>query len=489
MATTPISGVGNISSAGLGSGLDVSSIVSSMMAIEARPLDALKSQASGINTKISTFGKMQSLFSALRDKANALTSSTTWNATTATVANANAVKVATSGTSTPGNYTVHVQSLASGQSVVSTALPTAASELSMGSLQIELGSWTGSPIDGFTAKAGASPVVVDIAEGETSLTAIRDKINGANAGVVASIVNDASGSRLSIRSKDTGVENAFRITATESFDDDNAATGLSALGFDLAGGASQMTRSQSAANAVAEINGISVNSASNTLTDVVDGLTLTLMQQTTSATDVTVASDSASLKAKITEFVTAYNELSNYMRTQSAYNADTQTKGVLQGDFSISSLAGQLRNVLNQASTASSTWSRLSEVGITMGKDGTLATDATRLDNALKNPTELKKLLATDGDEAADSGFIRRYKELADAALSTQGTFFSRNASLQEQLRLNTSRQDDMQRRLDQIESRLRKQYTALDTTMSNLSGLSNYVTQQIAQMSKSSDS
>lgn len=486
MATSNVSGVGNISSAGLGSGLDVSSIVSSLMKVEARPLDALKTQATGINTKISSFGKLQGLFSALRDKANALTSNTTWGATTATAANATALKVATSATSSAGNYTVDIQKLAAGQAVVSSAVPAATSELGFGTLQIELGSWTGTPVDGFTAKAGTSPVQISIAEGETSLSAIRDKINGANAGVVASIVNDASGARLSIRSKDTGVENAFRITATETFDDGDEATGLSALSYDLAGGSSQMTRTQTAANSQVKINGIDVSSASNTLTDVVDGLTLTLQQQTTGPTDVTVASDTSSLKTKITEFVTAYNELSNYLRTQTSYNADTKTAGALQGDFSVTSMGSQLRGVLNEASTAGSTWSRLSEVGITMGKDGTLSTDSTRLDNALKNLPELKKLLATDGVESADSGFIRRYKDLADSMLGSTGTFFSRNASLKDQLRLNTNRQDDMQRRLDLIESRLRKQYTALDTTMSNLSGLSNYVTQQIAQQNKS---
>ncbi len=483
-----ISGVGNISSAGLGSGLDVNSIVSSMMALEARPLDMLKTQASSINTKISTFGKLQSLFSALRDKANGLSSATTWNATTATASDTSAVKVSTGPTSAAGNYAVNVQKLAASQSVVGGAVASASAELSMGELTIELGSWTGDPISGFAPKSGGSPVVVSIAEGETSLTAIRDKINSAGAGVVASIVNDASGARLAIRSKETGEESAFRISAVETFDDGVATSGLSMLSFDLAGGASQMTRTKAAANALVQINGIDVTSASNTLSDVVDGLTMTLTKETTSPIDVTVAADTASIKTKITEFITAYNELSTYLRSQTSYNADSGSGGPLQGDSSAVGLQNQLRGVLNAANTSSTTWSRLSDVGITMGKDGKLSADATRLDNALNNLPELRKLLATDGDDEASTGFLRRYKEMADAALSSSGTFYSRTQSLQDQLRRNTARQDDLQRRLDLVESRMRKQYQALDATMATLNGLSGYVSQQIAQMSKSSD-
>jgi flagellar hook-associated protein 2 len=487
MATTSITGVGTISSAGLGSGLDVSTIISSLMAVESRPLDMLKTQATSINSKISTFGKVQSYFSTLRDKANALSDSPTWALTTASSADSSAMKVSAGPSSPAGSYAVQVQKLASNQSVVSGSFAAADSQLNFGTLSIELGTWTGDPtVTGFTPKSGSSAVNISIAEGETSLTQIRDKINAAGAGVVASIVNDATGARLSIRSKDTGEENGFRITATESFDDGDDATGLSALGFDRLG-PSQMTHTQAASSALVKINGIDVKSASNTLTDVVDGLSLTLMKTTATPVDVTVAPDTATIKKKIEEFVSAYNDLSNYLRTQSAYDTTTKTGGPLQGDSAATGLSSQLRSVLNQANTASSTWSRLSQVGITMNKDGTLAVDSSRLDNAMGNLPELKKLLATDGADAAGTGFIRRYKELADAALASTGTFYSRNESLKAQLERNTDRQDEMQRRLDVTEARLRKQYTALDATMATLSGLSSYVSQQMAALSKTS--
>lgn len=478
---------GSVSSAGLGSGLDVNSIITSLMAVESKPLDVLKTAATGINSKISTYGKLQSAFSALQDKANALTSNTLWTNTTATPGDATAIKVSTGTGSVAGNYAVKVTKLAAAQTVTSTALP-AGGSLSSGMLTIQLGTWTGSPtVDGFTAKSGSAAVNIDISEGDTSLAGIRDKINSAGAGVVASIVTDASGSRLSIRSKDTGAENAFRISATETFDDGDDTTGLSALAFDLAGGASRMTQGQVAANAQAQINGISVSSASNTLSNVVDGLTLTLLKETASPVDVAVATDTATVKTKITDFITAYNDLASQLRTQTAYNGDSKTAGALQGDASAVSLLTQLRGVLNVNSSASSTWSRMSDVGITMQSDGTLKADDTKLGKALENLPELNKLFNTIGTDNASSGFVRRYKALADAALGSTGSFATKTQSLQSQLRRNGKDQDNMQLRLDATETRLRKQYQALDTQMSSLSGLSSYVTAQLAAMNKSS--
>ena len=479
---------GSVSSAGLGSGLDVNSIITSLMAVEAKPLDALKTQATSLNSKISTYGKLQSAFSALQDKSNALTSLSLWQSTTATPSDATAIKVSTGTGSVAGNYAVKVTKLAASQTVTSSALP-AGSSLNSGMLTIQLGTWTGSPVDGFTNKTGAAAINVDISEADTSLTSIRDKINAAGAGVVASIVTDASGSRLSIRSKETGAENAFRITATETFDDGDATTGLSSLAFDLAGGASQMTQGQVASNAQAQINGIDVSSTSNTLSNVVDGLTISLLKETANPVDVTVAADTASVKTKISEFVTAYNDLASQLRTQTAYNADSKVAGALQGDASAVSLITQLRGVLNVSSSASTTWSRMSDVGISMQSDGTLKIDDSKLSNALNNLPELNKLLNTIGSDNASSGFVRRYKALADAALGSKGSFETKNQSLQSMLRRNSKDQDNMQLRLDQTETRLRKQYQALDSSMSSLNGLSSYVTAQLAAMNKSSNS
>lgn len=484
--TYSVSNVGTISSAGLGSGLDVNTIVTQLMALEQKPLTQLQTQATDLKNGVSTFGKLQSYFSALRDKANALTSPSLWTSTTATSPDTTAVTVSTSATAATGNYAIKTTTLAKGQTVVSSAA--ASPTINAGTLTIELGTWVTTPAPGFTAKSGASPIAITVGTGETDLASIRDKINAAGAGVVASIVTDATGSRLSIRSQATGAENAFRLSATETADDGDPATGLSALAYD-ANAASPMTAAQTATNALATINGIDVSSTTNTLDNVIDGLTINLLKETTSPTNVSVANDTAGIKSKITDFVSAFNDLASFMHTQMAYNSDSKTGGTLQGDQTAVQLQRTLRDALNVASTASSAFKNMSDIGITMKADGTLDTNSTKLDNALGNLPELKKLLSADGATTADIGFARRWKNLADVALGSGGAFESRTASLNARLTVNGKAQDAMNQRLAQTEARLRAQYNALDTKMAQLNGLSSYLTQQLTALSKSSSS
>ncbi|MBC7729635.1 MAG: flagellar hook protein, partial [Microbacteriaceae bacterium] len=214
---TSVTGVGSITSTGIGSGLDVASILSKLMAIEQRPLTLLQSQASSLNTRLSNVGKMQGYFSTLRDKSNALTGTALWGGTIATSADTTAVKVSTSTGAVAGNYAVNVARLAVGQTVTGAALASSAATLGEGTLTIELGAYgSGDPAADFTAKSGSSALTITIGTGETSLAGIRDKINSAGAGVSATLVTDASGTRLSLRSKETGAENAFRISVAET---------------------------------------------------------------------------------------------------------------------------------------------------------------------------------------------------------------------------------------------------------------------------------
>jgi len=484
---TSVSGVGSITSTGIGSGLDVAGILDKLMAVEERPLTMLREAATTLNTRLSNVGKLQGYFSAMRDKANALTAPTLWGGTTATSSDSASVKVSTGTNAAAGSYAINVQRLAAGQTVSGAPLASSASTLSEGSLTIELGTYgSGSPAADFTAKAGSSPVTIDIGAGDTSLAALRDKINAAGAGVVATIVSDASGARLSLRSKDTGAENAFRVTVAETTNDGDAATGLSALGYDGTAADSPMARTASAVNAALSINGIALESASNTLTNVVDGLTVNLLKTTAADVDVSVATDTATVKTAITDFVSAFNTLTSFIKTQTAYNADSKTAGALQGDQSTLALQSQLRAVLNEGSSASSVWSRLSEIGLALKSDGTLDTASAKLDNALGNLPELKKLLSADSSTTGGMGFVRRFKNLADAALGTEGVFETRSAGIRASVDRNSKSQDMMQQRLDQTKARLQAQYSALDTKMATLSNLSSYMTQQITQYNKS---
>ena len=485
MSTAPINS-GSISSTGIGSGLDVASLITKMMAVESRPLTALQTQAGALGQQLSTVGKLQAYFAELQAQSNALTSSALWRATTATSTDPGAVAVSASSGAVAASHDVSVSRLAAGQTVTSDAFASTAT-FGPGSLTISIGSYDSAPTGtNFSAKAGSTPVTISIASADTSLSALRDQINAAGAGVTAAIVSDASGARLSLRSKDTGAENAFRITASQSGDPGNPASGLSTLAYDASAIDSTMQRTVSSVNAELTVDGIALSSASNTLNNVVDGLTLKLQKTTTSPVTVTLASDTATIKTAITSFVSAFNALAGFIGNQTAYSASNKTSGALQGDQPTLALQRQLRNAINQSSGASKNWTQLSEIGLSMKVDGTLETNLARLDNALGQLDELQRLLATDGSGPADSGFVRRFKNLADAALASDGMFAARNASLQARTARNSKSQEAMQKRLDQTQARLQAQYAALDSQMASLNALSTYMTQQITQSNKS---
>jgi len=473
-----------ITSTGLGSGLDVASIVAALMAVEQRPLTLMQQAKTELSTQLSAFGKLQSLTSAMRDAANNLSSVSLWNQTVATSSDSASVGVSTDSAAATGSYSINVTKLANSQTVSSRAFTSTASTLGEGTLTIELGKWDGEPTPtGFTAKTGTTPLTVTIGPDDTSLASIRDKINAAGAGVTASIVNDASGSRLALRSTETGEENAFRISASETSDDGVASEGLSALAYSATDVASQMTRNQTAVNASATINGIVVNSASNKLEDVAGGLTLTLLKVTSTAVDVGVNADDAAVKTAMTTFTKTFNELAVYIRDQTKYDAASKTGGALQGDRTVGSVQSQLRGVINAATGASTVFTRLSDIGITMKSDGTLETNTTKLDSALTNRAEMRKALATDAETSGASGFMDRFRDLGNVLLGTDGAITTRNSSLQTMITRNQSSQDAMQLRLDQTEKRLNAQYQALDTTMAKMSSVSSYLTQQLASL------
>jgi flagellar hook-associated protein 2 len=475
--TSSVSGTGTISSTGIGSGLDVESIISKTMAVEDAPLTDLQNAATKIQTTISAFGAVQSALSTFRDASRVLTDPSTWSAVTATSADPTAVTVSTASGAVAGSYSINVVNLAASQSTVSPTYTASSALVGAGNLHIDLAGATG-----FTTPSTGG---VDIAVTATdTLATLNDKINAANAGVTASIVTDTTGSRLVLSSSTTGTANAFRITGTNS----DGGSGLVALSFDpTSTTTAPTTQTQAASDAKATINGLTVTSTTNSLSNVLQGLTINLQKATTSPVNVSVAQDTASIQTQITAFVTSYNALSTLLSTDTAYDATTQTACPLQADSTAVSLQRQLRSVLGSSSGASSVFSTLSQAGLQIQTDGTLKVDDATLSNALGNSAQLKAMfMSTSGSTLADDGFAQQFNSLTNADLATDGLLTTRVAGLNQSLTQNQSDQDALNLRLAATETRLRAQYTALDTKMATISTLSTYITQQIANWNKS---
>lgn len=473
-----------LSSAGLGSGLDVNTIVSKLMAIESQPVSDLQAANGKLQTRISSYGLLQSALSSMQDVARKLNNPDSWAAATASSSDSTAIAASATNASA-GSYSISVSQLAAAQSISSVPYTNASSSIGQGSLTIELGSWSADQ-SSFTPKSGATPVSITIAAGSDSLSAIRDQINAAKAGVTASVVTDSKGARLVLRSQTTGEANGFRVTVSDADGGDGDTSGLSALAYDPSAGLASMTLNQAAANAHANINGLDIDSATNTLSNSVDGLTLNLLKTSSSPINVTVGSDTTALKKLITDFVSAYNTLAGQFRDQTKYDSANKTAGALQGDSRVVGLQAQLRGLTGGSTTLGGAFSRLADIGIDPAGDGTLSVNATKLSAALNNLSDLKQFFTgVDSGNSKNNGFGQRWVKFASDSLGTDGQLSSGQSALQANVRRNNDQISKLQDHLALVEKRMRAQYTALDSTMSKLNTLSSYVSQQFSTSSK----
>ncbi len=467
-----------ISSPGIGSGLKVQELVASLVALEKKPLAQLQVAASSLNARVSAYGQLKSQIANLQDQAAKLASASTWGAMSVTSSNAAAVSgVAKEGASATG-FSVEVSQLARAQSAGSQVFA-AGSVVGTGSLKIQLGSWgKDTNNDPEFSKGAGAEVSIDITAADDTLAKVAAKINAANAGVTATVLRDASGERLLMRSSETGEAQGFRIQATE----DAAAPGLSRLAFDPQNGSAGLSLTQAAQDTLATINGVQVASKNNTLTDTVDGLTLTVAQVTTAPVDITIKNDTAGARTAIKNFVESYNALSSAMGSMTSYDAKTKTAGTLQGDSTAVNLQSALRRLVGGMGAPDSEFSRLSDIGVQFQADGTLKIDDAKLDKAMAKPDALKQFFAADPEGTASDGMAVRMKEFAAGMLESDGLFATKTKSLEGSVKRNTDEQQKVLDRAARTETRLLAQYSRLDATMGKLDALSNYMNQQVTQ-------
>lgn len=456
-----------ISSTGVGSGLDVKSIVSQLVAIEKQPLTQLQTKATTFQAQLSLYGKVKSQASALGDAAALLAGASGWNAQKASSSNSTAVGVTAGTSAVAAAMSVEVSQLARAQSSASVGIASGTAAGAGGSLSIQLGSWAGTA---FTAgSAAAVAVTVDAAD---TISTIAGKINAASAGVTATVLRDGVNERLVIRSSTTGEAAGFQVNGPAALGLTNPSDGTAFIG-------------QTALNAKVKINGVDVVSATNKMTDALPGVTLQLNQVTVAPVEVTVETDLEVVQKNIQSFVDTYNTLNQTLADATKYTAATKTGGVLQGDATTVGLQNALRAMLG-SSSAGSTFSRLSEIGLERQTDGSLKINQTKLTSAQQNLGNLKNLFATNNSDPATNGFGLKVRDFSRGLVAFDGSVTNKATALQGSITRNTKDQERVTDRASRIETQLLRQYTALDTQMATLTNLSAYVTQQVAQWNKS---
>lgn len=389
-----------ISSPGIGSSLDVNGIISQLMTLERQPVTALASKEASYQAKLSAYGSLKGTLAALQSAAQALATPAKFVAQKAAVADASIFSATAGNGAASGSYSVEVGLLAQAQKLKSSLFTAASSTVGSGTLTIDFGTYSA---DNFTLNPDKATKTISIASGQSSLAGIRDAINAANAGVTAGIVNDGSGYRLTLTSRDTGAANALRVIVADDDGTHTDTSGLSQLMFDgrSVSGVKNLTQSAAAQNASVTIDGIVISKASNTITDAIEGVTLNLLKQSTAGTttNLLVVRDSTSIRNAVESFVKTYNDSTKALKDISAYNAATKQAAILQGDGAVRSIQSALRSLLSSAlSTAGGGLTTLSDIGIAFQTDGLLKLDSAKLQTAVDDPTkDISTLFAAVG--------------------------------------------------------------------------------------------
>lgn len=485
-----------ISSPGIGSGLDVNNIISQLVALEKQPLKALEAKAKTVEAQVSAFAKVQSQFAALSDVTKRISATGVWSARNASSSNTAAATISVTSSANATSFSLDVDVLAQQQRVSSAQLAKD-SAAGAGTLTLRVGSWSAGGAE-FTPKSGSADVQITVTATD-KVVDIAAKINAAGAGVVATAFNDGTGDRLVLESKDTGVGSGFRVQVADADNDNTDGAGLSRLLFDPPAGAFGMNAAglpvQYGQDAKARINGLEVTSASNTLENNLPGVTLKLLATTTkdfgapgetkAPVTMAISEDVTVAVRNVNDFVSAYNTLNETLADLTKYDASTKTGALFQGDSSVVGLRNILRNMLGSV-TAGSTYQRLSDVGITQQLDGSLTIDTPKLAKAANDGAELQKLFTTDNGNALSNGFALKFRDLSAGVLASGGSVTNKADALKQALERNGALQERVNERAAAVESRLRREYSALDARIGQLTALNAFVAQQVALWNQS---
>ncbi len=444
-----------LSSPGIGSGLDIGGIIQSLMAVERKPLVDLASDKLELKTQLSALGKLKSTISSFESTVQSLANADDFLQYEASSSNTEALTVSADENATKGSYRIEVDRLAEEHRLAATGFYADVDTTTIGS--------TGETM---TITVGSDSFVVEY--GGKALEDVRDAINEAadNSGVTASILQDDAGYRLTLTADETGSENAISLTYSASdpfsFTTLNDASGT----FTTADLDAQLT-----------LEGLfTLTRSSNTVTDAIAGVTLTL--QDAGSTTVSVSRDEANTLSLAQKFVGAYNSVITLL---------TELKStVLKEDrASLRGIESQFRAVLNSKTGDSDQFSYLFELGVSTSLDGTLVIDTTLFNKAVaRDPEGIADMFAN-----STTGLSARYETITQNLVGPGGLLGGREDSLNSRIRSLDLARDSLEARLVRKEESLVRQFSALDSLVASLNSQSNYLAQQLDQIAAVSKS
>lgn len=469
----------SISSSGIGSGLPVESLVTQLMAVERKPLDLLTTKEAGYQAKLSAFGTMKAALATLQTAAKALSTQAQLAPLKSTVTTPGVMNVTASAAATAGNYSIEVQSLAASQKLITgVGFSNTSDVVGSGVITFDFGTYDSAIPPNFAANAGSTGKTVTIDPAHQTLADIKSAINGANLGVTASIINDGSNNYLAFTSTSTGAKNSMRISVS-----DPSLTALTYGGVPPTG-TSEMTQTVPAKDAVIVVDTVTITKPTNTITDAIEGVTLNLTGTTALgvSTKMTLAPEMSGVQTAIETLVKAYNDATKSMAELTAYDVATGKGAVLTGNGTVRTVQTQLRALLGNAVAGAPIGSAsLADIGITTQRDGMLAIDSGKLSKALTDPN--KNLGALFAGVGTSRGFGAQMDVVLGRILSPVGMISSHTNSINTSIRDLGKQRATITTRLEDVETRYRRQFSALDRVMASMSTTSSYLTQQLASL------
>ncbi len=474
-----------VTSLGSASGLPLATLLSSITASENLPLTAMSNQQSAYNTKLSAFGSVQSAMSALQAAAAQLGSPSLFQNITANSSATSVLSATASATAVSGSFAINVGQLAQAQSLATAGVASTATAIGSGTVTLDFGSISGGKLDPVTGKYSGATFSPDTTRAATSITidssnntlaGIRDAINKNTAlGVTATIVNDGSSSpnRLVLTSNQTGAQSTMRIAVTGD-------PALSSLLANDPGATQNLQQTVEGTNAQLTVNGIAITSASNTVKEAVQGITMNLTG--TGNSTMSVQTNTATVQASITNFVNAYNNFQGVTKQLTAFDVSAQTQAPLTGDSTLRSIQTSIRNAMNTPQPgdgSAKSLTMLAQIGVTFQADGTMATDAAKLTTALN--TNLSGVQNLFSSVSGTTGIGAQMSTLLTGMTGTSGLLKTATDGLNSSLKTLATQMTSTQASISSTIARYTTQFTALDGLVASMNQTSSYLTQQFA--------
>lgn len=396
-----------IESLGLGSGVLTNDLVDKIIGAEREASELrLDREEKIVDAKITAYGEIQSLADKLKAAAGALASPSESGSTVATSSDDSILTATGSALADTGSYNIEVLNTAKSHSLVTGAYSSYDEIIGTGEIRISFGDISYDGSGNFVSQdvnpdKGGDPIVID--SSNQTLSGIRDAINNANIGAKANIINDGSGYRLVISSSDTGASSAMRI---ETFDSDGnlATSGLSAIAYnENQNGAGALEETARGEDAQLRVNGLTITRDSNTVDEVVPGVSLNLKSADVGKqVTVSVQPDTEAIQENIQAFVDAYNEFKKFTDDLTSYDSEAEQAGLLLGDATIRTIQQQVRSLISQpiSGLVGTQYRSLTELGVNTDRnnDFLLDFDTSVFTKALsEEPETIVSILAKSG--------------------------------------------------------------------------------------------